>query len=224
MSKILLLALFLFIGCEAVEEKAGDTVGNVRRFDPIELRDSDFKKVHGICMALAAKEDVLNILISNAAEYSFQYAQKNCDDSKMPALKNILTTIQGFDPYYTFQAQNGLHFGFPNVETTTNGIMAEICENVFRDGKIESPMSTRSGAIWFTTVTASEHCKSDSKGSCIHIQRGTLKSGYDYKIHTNEWMKVSLSGSRRGFFTERKLISSASCDGKKTFEKRAILR
>lgn len=224
MSKFLLLGLFLLISCEGVEEKVSDTVGDVRRFDPVVLKDSDFKKVYGICQALAAKEDVLNILISNAAEYTFQYGQKNCNESKMPALKDVITTIQGFDPYYTFQSKNGQHFGFPNVETKSNGIMAEICQKVFRQGTIESPMTTRSGAIWFTTVTASEHCKSDSKASCIHIQRGTLKSGYDYKIHTNEWMKVSLSGNRTGFFTERKLISSASCDRKKTFEKRAVLR
>ena len=224
MSKILLLALFILIGCEGVEEKARDTVGDVRRFDPVELKDSDYKKVHSICMALAAKEDVLNILISNNAEYSFRYAQKNCSDSKMPEMKDVITTIQGFDPYYTFEAKNGQHFGFPNVETTSNGIMAEICEKVFQASDIKSPMATRSGAIWFTTVTASEHCKSDSKASCIHIQRGTLKSGYDYKIHTNEWMKVNITGSLRGFFTERKLISSASCDGKKSFEKRAVLR
>lgn len=223
MSKILLLALFLVVSCN--EEKAtSDTVGNLRRFEQVALQAGDAKKVRAICAAMAAKEDILNILISNANEYHFQYAQKNCEDSKMPAMKTVVTTIQGFDPHYSFQSKNGVYFGFPMVETTSNGIMAEICTEVFDGRTLESPMTTRSGAIWFTTTTSTDHCKSSDKELCIHIQRGSHESNNNYRIHTNEWMKVAMSGSKRGFFTERKLVSTASCPDKKKFEKKAVLK
>ena len=224
MSKFLLLAVFFLVSCVGEEKSTPDTVGSTKRYEPLELNDADYKKVHGICMALAAKEDMLNILISTSAQYTFGYAQKNCDDKKMPAMKNVVTSIQGFNPHYIFQTLDNSYFGFSNVETTSNGIMMDICEEVMRTTSVESPMMTKTGAIWFTTNTASEHCKADGTSSCIHIQRGTATSREMYKIHTNEWMKVETTGSRRGFFTERKLISSANCDGKKNFEKRAALK
>lgn len=224
MSKFLLLALILMIGCKAQEQKTPDSVGNIKKYEPIEISEADYKKVHAICIALAAKEDILNILITTANNYNFLYAQKNCDDKIMPAMENVVTTLQGFDPYYTFQPKNGALFGFPNVETTSNGIMVDICEAVMRGGDIKSPMTTRTGAIWFTTNTSAEHCKQDGSAYCIHIQRGTAVSTYDYKIHTNEWMKVQVAGPHRGFFTERKLISSANCGNKETFQKKAVLK
>lgn len=224
MSKILLLALILLIGCEAPEQKSPDSVGNVKRYEPLEINEADYKKVHSICMALAAKESILNILITSGDNYNFQYAQKNCDDKEMPPMKSVVTTIQGFDPYYSFQPKDGAIFGFPNVETTSNGMMVDICGEIMKGGIIKSPMTVRTGAIWFTANTSSDHCKSESNAYCIHIQRGSAINSYDYKIHTNEWMKVQVSGSRRGFFTDRKLISTANCGSKKTFEKRAVLK
>lgn len=225
MSKFLLLALFLIVSCVPEEqETAPDSVGNVRRFAPVAVEGSDLKRIHAVCLALAAKEDILNILINTAEQYTFQYAQKNCDDRNMPEMKDVVTTIQGFDPYYTFQTMNNAFFGFPNVETTSNGILAEVCEDVLADKKIDSPMTTRTGAIWFSSNSATQHCRHESDAYCVHIQRGTAINSYDYRIHTNEWMKVQVSGNRRGFFTERKLVSSANCRDKKEFEKRAVLR
>lgn len=224
MSKILLLALFLVISCNEEKAAAPGSVGENKKYEPLELNDADAQKVRTICSALANKEGVLNILVSNGNEYHFKYAQKNCEDSKMPAMKSVVTSIQGFDPHYSFVPKNGVHFGFQNVETTSNGIMAEICDEVFDGRELKSPMTVRSGAIWFSTTTADEHCKSESKEYCIQIQRGNSSGNNYYKIHTNEWMKVALTGKNKGFFTERKLISSASCPDKKKFEKKAILK
>jgi len=45
-----------------------------------------------------------------------------------------------------------------------------------------------------------------------------------YKIHTNEWLKIKITNDNRGFFKERKLISTAACSGKGFIEKRASLK
>jgi hypothetical protein len=224
MSRFLLLPFFLlFISCESEKVKTPTTVGNVRRYAPLELRDADYSKVFALCKAVAEKEGVLSVLVSSAQEYTFDYAQKDCATESYPPFKSVVTTIQGFDPYYNFQPKNGEIFGFQNVETTKNGIVSEICQSIL-SGDNRSPIRAGTSAVWFTTTTSSEHCLGDANSYCIHVQKGSPVDNFNYRIHTNEWMKVKITQPLRGFFTERKLVSSANCANGKTFEKRAVLK
>jgi hypothetical protein len=181
----------------------------------------DSERILAICRALSSKEDLLNVLVSAGTEYSFTYSEKNCDQSQASASKNVTAVISRSDSGFIFKTKQGETFGFSDVETVSKGVMAELCQAT---GSLMSPVQTsRTGALWYTTFTSSEHCQSDINGICIHLQRGSVLDGLNYKIHTNEWIKFKIANDKRGFFTERKLISSAGCS-KSTIERKAVLK
>lgn len=221
MKKFILLPLMAFVSCISEPQKPQDTVGSVRKFEPLVVTVEDSERIQAICRALGSKEDLLSVLVSTGTEYKFSYSQKGCADRELPVAKIVTTTLKRSDSNFVFDSKNGESFGFPDVETTKRGVMAEICQNA---GRLISPMQTsRSGAVWFTSFTASEHCQSDASGLCIHLQRGSVIDNVNYKIHTNEWIKFKITNEKRGFFVERKLISSANCS-KGSIEKSAVLK
>jgi hypothetical protein len=222
MTKILLLPLMLFIfSCHSEKGTPIESLGKVRKYEPLAVTLEDSERIRAICNALAAKEDLLSVLVSTGEEYVFNYYQKGCSEPSAPAPKNLVTTIQREVSGYIFQSKNGESFGFPEVETNTQGIFSEICQNTER---LMSPILTNTGAMWFTSFTSNEHCQSDAEGICIHFQKGSFVQDFDYIVHTNEWIKIKTMNSRRGFFLERKLISSANCSGKNEFHKEARLK
>jgi hypothetical protein len=222
MSKLLLLPLFFLLACAGEPPKTPDSVGEVKRFEPLMVTFEDNERIQAICRALSSKEDLLSILVSTGSEYNFTYTQKGCGDQQLPTPKTVVATLQKTDSSYVFKPKYGETFGFPDVETYSKGVMKDICQNV---GSLMSPMQTsRTGAIWFTSFTSTNHCISDATGICIHIQRGTSSESANYKIHTNEWIKFRVNNDRRGFIVERKLVSSADCPPYKTVEKRAVLK
>jgi hypothetical protein len=220
MSKILFFTFFILISCGEIPQKAPGTVGEIKKYEPVSISFEDNERVQAICRALASKEDLLDILVSTGAEYNFSYAQKGCNDEKISAPKPVVALIENKNGNYIYKTKNGEEFGFTNVDTFSKGVMASICQ-----GKnLMSPMLISStSAMWFTTYTASESCASDLNGLCIHIQRGSLKDGINYEIHTNEWIKIKLANEKRGFFMERSFISQVSCSDKKTIQRRAVL-
>lgn len=222
MSKFLLLPLLALVACVSETKQTPDTVGDIKRFEPVMVTFEDNERIKAICHALSSKEDLLSVLVTTGTEYTFSYTQKGCNESETPTPKNVVATIQRPETAYIFKTKDNAPFGFTDVETATRGVMKEICQNV---GNLMSPMQTSStGAMWFTTFTPVDHCQSDANGMCIHIQRGSAVDNVNYQIHTNEWIKFKLTNDKRGFFVERKLISSANCKGSKTIEKRASLK
>jgi hypothetical protein len=221
MTRLVLISLFLISSCIGEPPKIQDTVGAVRRFEPLVVTVEDSERIEAICRALSSKEDLLSVLVSTGTEYKFSYSQKNCSDRQSSIPKDVVTTIQKTDLGYVFRPTNGEAFGFSDVETVSKGVMSQICQNL---GNLMSPMQiSRTGAVWFTSFTSSEYCQSDDKGLCIHLQRGTVLDDINYEIHTNEWIKFKIANDKRGFFVERKLISSGDCS-KGTIEKRAVLK
>jgi len=221
--KAILLPLIFFISCMSQEpQNNSNSIGEVVRFEPLMITVEDNERINAICSALVGKEEILDVLVAAGNEYVFDYGQKGCLESSFPSSKTVTTTIQRSETNYIFKSKNNDVFGFPDVETSTKGVLAQICANT---QDLVSPIQTSSsGAVWFTTFTASEHCQSDVNGICIHLQRGSVMDDFYYKIHTNEWIKFKISNENIGFFAERKLISSAGCSGKGYVEKRAILK
>lgn len=221
MTKLVFFFLFILTSCLGEPQKVQDTVGAVRRFEPLVVTVEDSERIEAVCRALSSKEDLLSVLVSTGTEYRFSYSQKNCSDRQLSIPKEVTTTIQKTDTGYVFRPTNGESFGFSDVETVSKGVMSQICQNL---GNLMSPMQiSRTGAVWFTSFTSSEHCQADEKGICIHLQRGTVIEDISYEIHTNEWLKIKLTNDRRGFFVERKIISSGDCS-QGTIEKRATLK
>lgn len=223
--KYILLSIFIlsFVSCmpEQVPEDSL-SLSEVVRFEPLMVTVEDNERINAICSALLDKEDILDVIVTSGKEYLFDYGQKGCQDSSFPSMKRVTTSIQRSEINYFFRPKENDVFGFPDVETTTKGVLTQICANT---QNLMNPMQTSSaGALWFTTFTSSEHCQSDAQGICIHLQRGSVVNDFYYKIHTNEWLKIKITNDNRGFFKERKLISTAACSGKGFIEKRASLK
>jgi hypothetical protein len=223
MSKLLLLSLLVFsVSCLPVEEK-GDDEGGIKTWEPI-TNIEDNERVHKICESLRAKESVLNVLVSSAKQYTFSYAQRNCDQEKWPEAKLVPTVITESNSTFSFSPKNGEAFGFKNVETSANGVMKAICEF---GGTLQSPIRTNGGSsvgVWWTTFTSSKNCEPGFGNLCIHLQTGTTKDGTSYQIHTEEWIKFKVLDENEGFFLERKLVSSAGCKKGQSMEMKAVLK
>ena len=217
-----IICLFGLVSCAQEQQKAIGTVNEVRNFEPITVSYEDSAKIQAICGALSSKAEVLDILVNNGTEYTFDYSQKGCDDKEPSEIKQVVATIQPSAENFIFKTKNGEAFGFSDVETSEKGIMAEICQN---NGHLMNPIQTsRSGAIWFTSFPSARDCQSDAYTACMYIQRGTVIEGTQYQIHTNEWVKFKVNGDKRGFFIERKMISSAGCGAGKTLSRQAVLK
>lgn len=223
MTKFLFLPLLFLLSCVGEPAKTPDSTGDTVTFEPVtNLEDNE--RVKAVCKALANKENVLNVLASSGSEYTYSFSQKNCSDPALPEAKNVVVRIGRSDNNYIFKSKNGEAFGFTDIETASAGVMADICKF---GGTLESPIATGStGALWWTTFTASEHCQPGFGTICVHLQRATQASGDQYRIHTNEWIKFKLYDQNEGFFVERKLISSAGCKSAKggKLEMKAILK
>jgi hypothetical protein len=223
MSKILLVLSLLVLASCNPSETPTDSVGDQKFFEPLtNYEDNDRVKV--ICNALSAKEGQLGVLISSARQYTYTFAQKSCEGTSLPVAKDVPVKIARNGSNYFFVPKNGEAFGFSNVETTDDGVMRAICNF---GGTLESPVRpspSSQTAVWWTTFTDSTHCEPGFGTLCIHLQTGSSKDGYNYKIHTNEWIKFKVLDENEGFFIERKLISSAGCAKNKNVEMRAKLK
>lgn len=219
MKLAILSSLLILISCVSEkDQKQPQLIGKVERLDPKPIPD-EYRRIEAICSALKEKEQVLSDLITS--QYTFSYSQKNCNDSAHSASEDITVSIKRPYSEYIFEKLSGDSFAFA-VETFEKGAMAEICANL---ADLKSPMQiSPSSGIWFTTFTRPEHCASDYYHTCIEIRKGRLVSGNDYKIFNTEWIKFKIRDGRKGFFTERKLVSSADCSSGRELERKATLK
>jgi hypothetical protein len=223
MSKaLLLLSLAILVSCQPDQKpQTQDVLGETRSLDPVR-RPQDNELVSKICTALRAKEGMIGVLMSQ--QYVFAQSQKSCSESTLSEPKDLSTRIKKIsgDSYY-FEAASG-ELGFTNVETANDGIMKAICEK--DPYYLESPIVDYKAntALYWTTFTDQERCRSGYDALCIHLQIGTVGQNYSAKIHTNEWIKFKTADTRVGFFTERHLVTNAGCSKKQTREIKAALK
>lgn len=221
--KFLFVALFMIagVGCVSEENKTATDGKEVRNYEPEQVDDTIVARVKTMCNALSYKQDRLKDLVST--EYTFGYSQKGCSNKSSSApMKDVRVTIAKSGSDYSFKGLNGETFGFPDIETNTVGMMKEICEN---KDSLMSPMQTSStGALWFNIYTNKDDCVSEADAFCIQVSRGSVVDGTRYAIHANEWMKVKISGNNKGFFTERKVATTANCGEGQYLVKAAVLR
>lgn len=222
MSNLLMLSLFLLLSCVDEDVKTPPVVGryisNIQVDDPI-----DNARVWELCKALGNKESRLHLLASSNTAYTFSYAQKGCSETALPVAQDIVVTIKGSYPVFTFQpTTNGEYFGPNEVETDNVGVMKEICNY---GATLGSPVGQGStGSIHWTTKATSENCKAQTGTICVYLQRGTAANGQRDLLHTEEWIKFQMTGPQEGFFLERKIKSNIGCKSKETFEIHARLK
>jgi hypothetical protein len=222
MKRPLLVPLFVLIGCVSDAPKTDAVDNRERLFEPVVISDEDARRIKAICGALAVKEERLPDLASRGEVYTFSYSRKGCTDREAGPAKTVEVKIAEVSDDYVFVPRNGEEFGFRDVETTKKGVLAQICENV---GQLQSPLQTSSlGAVWFSSFNGGGECEADVNSYCIHLQRGVLVGTDVYQIHTREWIKFRIEAANRGFFVQRKLVTSSGCSGRATSERTATLR
>lgn len=216
LSIVTLLALVSCGGSEA----PSNNIGTTRRYEPIAVSIGDAQRIQMVCNALSAKQDQINVLANSS--YTFSYSEKNCGEETMTESKDVVTRIHRSGSDYFFKKADGNNFAFADIETSSSGALAEVCGNL---NSLMSPVQTSStGAIWYTANANSGECQTDASHVCVLIEKGTVADGMDYTIHTTEWIRFSVGALRRGFFTEREMISSASCKNGKTLTRKASLK
>lgn len=222
MFKILLLVCFItLISCKMEDQRMGDSTGGlIELVEGESMQPADAARLTAVCQALSFKSDQLSVMTSQS--FVFSYSYKSCDSSKggVPSMINV--TLERPYGNYIFEATHGESFPFPDVETDKVGVLARACANI---GNLTTAYRiSETGAMWVTTVSDSKRCNPDAGNYCVHLQRGSLEGGSSYRIHTNEWIKFKLTNPRRGFFTERTLVSTASCSNGKSMEKKVVLQ
>lgn len=224
MSRFIYLFLFVLVSCSEGPAPETTSLGQEKSFEPLQVSQDDDYRFQMVCAALDSKNDSLRVLAPTSYNYTFAYSEKGCSSSNLGAPRDIRTKVVSSGTSYIFQMENNEPFYFSNVELSNEGLMAEICKNA---GRITTPVQTSSsGALWFSFGMDSNDCQSDENGVCIYFQRGSAvrNKPNTYLIHTEEWVKFRMINPNRGFFTQRKIRSSASCNDGDTVEKMAVLK
>ncbi|HXH74235.1 MAG TPA: hypothetical protein VNJ08_04675 [Bacteriovoracaceae bacterium] len=222
MKMIVLLSLLTLVSCSDLPDEVVEMESQeLFRFEPEPVSASEeLPRIQAICDALKVKEERLPTMIGSS--YTLIFSEKTCADTAIGAEADVPVTIERPEIGFIFKKANGDTFAFPDVETSVRGSVSAICANIHQ---LSSPMLTsEKGAIAFTTFTSRVHCASDHDTICIHIKKGELVSGLDYKVHSNEWLKFKTGTDKTGFYVERKIIANADCPTGKNIEKRARLK
>lgn len=221
MKTAVLVSLLLCIACNSDSQKPQTNSNGYmdeRRADELTVSYEDYYRLDTICKALREKENRLGDLITS--EYTFDYQSRDCNADALKS-QTVKVSIQKPGDDYVFRPSNGEPFSFQNVETSTSGVMSKVCAQI---GDFKNPIISGSSAYWITTFVRSEHCRSDENGICVFIEKGSQIRDGIYGVHAREYLKFKTRNPRMGFFTERKLITSADCSNGKTIERRAYLK
>lgn len=224
MSRFLILGLLFLASCAGDQQPESTSIGAEREYNPLQVSQEDDERFQMICAALNSKVDVLRVTAPTNYDYTFSFAEKGCKDKELGTPRDIKTKVVAADSMdgFRFKMENNDSFYFSNVESASEGVMAEICKNA---GRIVTPVQTSStGAMWFSLGMDASMCQSDGNSICVYFQRGTASGSKTYKIHTEEWIKFKMMNPNRGFFTERIMKSSANCSDKDYYMKTAVLK
>jgi hypothetical protein len=215
---VLGLILLGFISCNDLKDEVHPGVETVRKFEPLAISADDYSRLTSICNALQRKYDMLHILYGST--YNFDYSEKSCTSQSLGPSQKLQATVDLDRSDYVFRSISR-PFPFPVIETPVSGIMRELCEQ----GQLTNPRKISSGSvIWYSTQPDSVRCRADADHQCLMIERGSLKNGTDFSIHTREWLRFRIREGRRGFVTQRWLQSRADCPQGLFIERELILR
>ena len=206
------LMLLAILSCGKYTVSGDSSLSTFKSMAPVIVAPGsrDFNDIQAICEAIQAKTTTIEALVSTA--FSFTGTAKNCTDSSFSELPDSIVILTKELGSYKFSEGNSL-FYFSDVETSTEGILSQICAKL---PNLASPISVDSNNLLYfsTTDISTSDCLAGNNEICIKIEKA-IKSptskGDMGRIHTREWMSVKVVQPRRGFFTYRKRISEASC-------------
>lgn len=217
-SLLLVSSLVFIASCtEEGTQTPKSNLGSIREFIQVPVNGDEFAN---LCAKLEQKEDRLPSLSTAQAEYHFSYAQKNCSEAQLGAASEVSVTIDQLGGNYFFRPVGNATFGFKEIETSSEGIMKEICANV---RALTNPLMTGSNsAIWFRKVNE-ENCRSDKNNICVKFEKGTIDGYNRYSIHTEELIQFGLTGNNTGFFVKRFMNTVGNCNKGSSIQRQAVM-
>ncbi len=219
----LLLVALLSVSCGKIETSGTAGVGGVRELSSLAISTSDLVIFDQICQALTKKEQKLISSLPNSLV--FDVSEKDCS-GKTVTFNSQQVRIETSTTGYQFRRQdtNGL-FLFPQVETSTNGFMKEICAGA---SKMPYSRSNDTEAVWVSTGGfSSSDCPNGPNEQCLVVEYGSRQgTSTTYLIHTIEYVRFNLlsTSGKYGYFTHRKSIATNNCDQGESTESQATLR
>lgn len=221
--KYSLLGLSLLaLSCGKIDLSTSSSgIGTVKQLQTASISTGDHLVFDSICQALVQKGQKLSL--SQPSGMTFDVVQKDCDGNNV-VFDSQVVRVENSSGYRFVNQTTNAAFVFPEVETSTSGIMKEIC-----GGASSLPIISGSEA---KTVSASglssADCPTASGERCLVVEYGTKVEGTtnSYKIYKKEFVRfntVTTSG-KYGYFTYRKSFSGSVCDQNKSVESQVTLR
>ncbi len=221
MKTTLILLLLFSVSCGKVDMKTGGGVGQIRSIQPQQISVGEHLVFDSICAGLTKKAQ--RFASSLPSSLTFDVQEKDCD-GKTITFGSQQVRVEGSSGSYTFARQDsGGSFIFPNAETTSSGVMKEVCE-----GAQSMPLINEGEARWVsTTGFSSSECPSASGEQCVLIETASKQgTGDSYRVHTREVVRfnVNANSGKHGYFMYRKKFADSNCDEGDNTEASASLR
>jgi hypothetical protein len=225
MRLIIFSSLLIIISCGKVELNVGDSIGEFKNVSPLVVGGQEFELLNSVCKGIAQKTIALPMLVNSTM--TFSYAMRGCQDRGFNDPVDIITTIQNSFGGYRIVKSDGSVFFFSDPESTESGTMSLFCKQIAEAGNLQNPLQLGQEYFFITTSgISSENCSVSGNDVCIEVAKGSSDPSGMAKIHTKEWIRISLDplNGRKGFFTSKKQISSLGCAEGKILGHKAILK
>lgn len=225
MKLALLFIAVLSASCGKIEGiKGGSNLGQVRELQVSAISTGEALLYDRICQALTRKADKLETALPNSL--SFDVVEKDCDKIQVlgAGAQPVRVEKTGTGEFQFRRQDSNALFVFPSVETTSFGLMKEICA-----GATQLPVVSGDSAKWvYTADPSNEDCPVKSNEVCLTFERGSKEPNTtnSYRVHTREFIRfnVELNGGKYGYYTHRKAFSTNNCDPGKFTETAVELR
>lgn len=188
-------------------------VGQIRSSQEQIISSDDLTVYDRICEGLVRKTQLYGASIP--APVTFTLDRQDCDGAGSgPVDQTVIVEAGGGGFQYRVQSSNAA-FVFPNVETSTSGIMQPFCGGTNKLPIVKSNQD----AMWITRSVSQNDCPTLSNEECIGIETGSPSGENEYRIHTRELVRFNVlrTSPRFGLFTYRKVLSNIGCTDKKLF-------
>lgn len=218
-----LLVCFALLACGKYEVDSNGGIGEIRTLnDPSHLITGlDRLNLNSICNAMAQKASILPLSVN--LELTFLTKQKNCTGN--PVEQTVETLIQSRGESFVLKKKSdNLDFIFPEIETNTSGVLADICGSI---PTLENPVVSGQSATYVRTtgIDRADCAPTSSRELCVQVEKA-LQQGNTFVVHTREWLKVRVSSQTNekvGFYTYRKKLSRGYCADRELLDFQATL-
>lgn len=221
----MLLSILAFASCGKVNLPVDTQLATMNSLTPqlMAVGSSEHSKIKEICDAVATKTLTINSLVNT--DYVFSGTAKQCAETSFFNIADTAVKLVNQSGGFKFAEGANLFF-FSEVETSDQGVLSEICENL---NNLVSPIAQgTTNLLYFSAVNInSSDCLTTPTERCIKIERATkvnTSTGLQGRVHTREWIRTRLEQPKIGFYNYRKVISEAGCIEGQYFGRTATLK